>query len=197
VRERLRQLSLSGLSERLSAVGADAAETKPAREPSAGTGRAGMLAVILIGATLVTLGIGIAIGRRPVAPPVEVVLPAIETIPNDIAEDVDTLLGSDRRKDRDLAATRVLERAHSSGATLPAYITRVAALQAARGCPAKKAALAELAALDDPRTVAVLERLARSPKYGCGDAHEQDCLSCMREDLDNALRQLGVQISVE
>lgn len=197
VRDRLRQVALASLNDRYSAIGSDTPDnTRPARETTSG-GKVGLLVVGLIFATLVTLALGIAIGRRPETARLEVAPDAVETIAPEIAEDVAALLGSDRRKDRDLAAQRVAEYAQRSGAVLPAYVARIAMLQSARGCPAKKEALAELVTLHDERVVPTLERLARSPKYGCGDAHEQDCLSCMREDLERALRDFGVQVSAE
>jgi len=156
-------------------------------------GRAGIIAVALIGVALVTLALGIAIGRRPDADAVPVVSTEIESIPAELADDVAILLGADKRKDRDLAAERVLDLARGKTLTLPAYVTRVAELQAARGCAGKKAALAELVALGDPRVVPTLQRLSRSPKYGCGEAHEQDCLACVREDLESALHAFGVE----
>lgn len=193
VRDRLRHVALSSIGERYSA--ASAGRASPSVDKATGSGR-GLAIVALVGATLVTLALGIAIGKRPE----ERQGGAAETRPEEpiapaIAEDVDTLLGSDRRKDRDLAAQRIVEYAATSGEVIPAYIARVAALQAARGCPAKKAALAELVAVHDPRVVPVLHRLARSPKYGCGDAHEQDCLSCMRDELGQALTVLGAPLT--
>lgn len=193
VRDRLRQVALAASSDRYSAIGAEQAEASGAAEARSG-GKVGLLILGLIGATLITLALGIAIGRRPTEAPLAPVPVTVESIPPVIAVDVDTLLGSDRPKDRDLAAQRVLEHARQSGATLPAYITRLAALQAARGCPAKKTALLDAIALRDDRVVPTLERLARSPKYGCGEAHEQDCISCMREDLEQALVSFGVPL---
>ncbi len=198
VRDRLRQVALSVVADRYSAIGAEQTDASAAEDLAPRSrGKLGLLIVGLIGATLITLALGIAIGRRP-PEAVPVALPPLvtESIPPAIAEDVDALLGSDRRKDRDLAAQRVLEHAAQTGATLPAYVTRVAALLAARGCPAKKTALAEVVALNDKRVVPTLERLARSPKYGCGEAHEQDCLSCIREDLDRALTGFGVPVPI-
>lgn len=191
VRDRLRQLSLSSIGERYSAAAASRHPTSP---KEAGSGKRGVVIVALIGATLVTLALGIAIGRRPEPQAEGREAQPAETIAPEIAEDVDALLGSDRRKDRDLAAQRIVEFATRTGETIPAYIASSAALQAARGCPAKKAALADLLALHDERVVPVLERLARSPRYGCGDAHEQDCLSCMRDDLRAGLEAFGVQL---
>lgn len=180
------------MTERHSASGVGGNAAAVRTEHATRSGRVAMIVVGLIGVALVTLALVIAVGRRPAEAPMDEVTHAVERIPPELAEDVATLMGSERRKERDLAAERVLSRARTAGMTLPAYVTGVAALQAARGCAGKKAALAEVVALGDPRVVPALERLARSPKYGCGEAHEQDCLACVRDDLDSALRTFGI-----
>ena len=72
----------------------------------------------------------------------------------------------------------------------PQYVKLVAQLEAANGCPDKKAVLEEMRTLDDPRVLPALERLAEQPKRGCGLIRLTDCLSCLRRELDQTIGAL-------
>jgi len=112
--------------------------------------------------------------------------PAASDAESDPRDDQDTLILSKSREARRSAAKRVLKNPSGS----PHYLKLVAQLEAANGCPDKKAVLEDIRNLADPRVLPALERLAEQPKRGCGLLRLSDCLSCLRRDLDQTIGAL-------
>jgi serine/threonine-protein kinase len=106
--------------------------------------------------------------------------------PSSAQEDQDTVLRSRSREARRSAAKRVLR----NTAGTPHYVKLVAELEAANGCPDKRAVIEEMRTLADPRVLPALERLAEQPKRGCGLLRLTDCLWCLRRDLDQTIGTL-------
>ncbi|MFT3923649.1 MAG: serine/threonine-protein kinase [Myxococcales bacterium] len=104
----------------------------------------------------------------------------------DPSDDRDTLIRSKSREARRSAAKRVLKNPSGS----PHYLKLIAQLEAANGCPEKKAVLEDIRNLSDPRVLPALERLAEQPKRGCGLIRLSDCLACLRRDLDQTIGAL-------
>ena len=101
---------------------------------------------------------------------------------------VETLVQSEDRSARSQAATAVV--AAKEDPAMPAYAVRLAELETARNCRAKEAAIAALVELDDARAIPPLERIAASPRRGCGFLSSRDCHACIREEVDAALTAL-------
>jgi hypothetical protein len=95
--------------------------------------------------------------------------------------------GKDVRRD----AARLI---HRSPGMSPRFIELAAELELASRCPDKRDLIEEIRTLGDPRTLPALERLADSPRRGCGILRLSDCFSCLRRELDqtlDVLRPLG------
>ena len=55
------------------------------------------------------------------------------------------------------------------------------------------APIAELAELNDGRTLPSLRRISDAPRTGCGFLGLSDCYGCVRGDLKDAISQLGAK----
>ena len=98
-----------------------------------------------------------------------------------------TLLStSSSRTERRDAATRLHDA--SSPGSLGAL---VAEFELERDCDDRRVLLESIVALRDDRVVPFLTRVEDSPRRGCGLFRRQDCLSCMRSDLEAALVTFG------
>jgi eukaryotic-like serine/threonine-protein kinase len=67
---------------------------------------------------------------------------------------------------------------------VPAYGRAMAHLQLAETCLQKKEQLTTIAAVDDPRVLPVLITLAQRKRSGCGPRGKDDCLACLRPELE-------------
>jgi eukaryotic-like serine/threonine-protein kinase len=107
------------------------------------------------------------------------------TIPEEIEEAADTMLHATRRSDRRAAAKKVLE--YQPAERVVQYILDIAALENARGCQDLKKAIGDLGGKPDLRTLPTLHRLSDAPKTGCGFLGLEDCYSCARKVLREAI----------
>ena len=98
----------------------------------------------------------------------------------------DTLLHSRTRESRKSAARTLLKH----GEEIPRYVALLAEFELTSECKERKALIGQLGELGDPRAVAPLRRIAETPRRGCGLLRLNDCLACVRKDLDEALGKL-------
>jgi len=101
---------------------------------------------------------------------------------------VETLVQSEDKAARGRAAEAVT--AAAGDPAMPPYAVQLAALESARNCRQKETAVAALVELRDPRAVPPLERIAQSPRRGCGFLSTRDCHACIRSEVDAALTSL-------
>ncbi len=98
------------------------------------------------------------------------------------------LVSAEARELRVSAAKALL--AHVPVDEVPSYVRRMAYLQLATTCAAKKAELTEMSSLRDPRVLPMLVELSERPRAGCGRRKRDDCLACLREPLVNLIDDL-------
>jgi serine/threonine protein kinase len=109
-------------------------------------------------------------------------------IPDEIKEDVETMLNGNRLFKRRQAAKKVL--AYEPSKNVAPYVLNIAELETARGCRELKKAIETLEEAGDERTLDSLRRVARRPKTGCGFLSLQDCYRCVRPALARAIRSI-------
>jgi serine/threonine-protein kinase len=97
------------------------------------------------------------------------------------------LLGAEEREARRAAATYLLA---LPAERLPDVARAVSELELARGCRERKDLIVHLGEIGDQSAVPALERLAATPRRGCGFLGTKDCHRCLRADLDGVLAQL-------
>ena len=132
--------------------------------------------------------------EAPAAAVVDSVVQTVEAaltpgVPVALAEEIDTLLEGERRRDRRDAAVVVL--AFDPRSAVAPYIIALAELEAARGCRDRKRAIGAIVELADPRALPALERWLRLPKRGCGFLDLEDCYGCIRRALRDGIRSLS------
>jgi hypothetical protein len=159
----------------------------PARAMAAGTAAA--LGVLVAGAAIVGLlvvgpfELSVADDSKP--SPAAPTSPA-NGLPESLKPALEELLHGTSSRARAAAAREVLQ---YSGAVavpdhaVPDYASHIARLELAGTCLEKKAALASLNRLGDPRARPVLSRLSSQAATGCGPRKNQDCLGCLRSEL--------------
>jgi serine/threonine-protein kinase len=103
----------------------------------------------------------------------------------DLRDARDTLLNGRNKDARRLAAKQVLRSREA-----PRYIELLARFELATRCNDKKDVVLDIRELEDPRLLPVLERLAESPRRGCGFIRMSDCWACLRRDLDSTITLL-------
>jgi eukaryotic-like serine/threonine-protein kinase len=86
-----------------------------------------------------------------------------------------------------LAAAREID---ASGEAVPEHVRAMVAMELARTCADRKAALARLEELADARTKPYVERWDAAPQKGCGFMKQRDCYACVRADIARALAAL-------
>jgi eukaryotic-like serine/threonine-protein kinase len=120
------------------------------------------------------------------ASPSEVVHPVrtkpLVALPEVFREAEKTLTESRSREARRSVAKRI---GRSRG--VPRYLELIAELELTDRCAEKKELVAAMRAELDPRVLPTLERLADQPRRGCGLLRINDCLSCLRRDLDQTI----------
>jgi serine/threonine-protein kinase len=107
------------------------------------------------------------------------------SVPKLIEADVTKMLEGKTARERRMGADAVL--AFRPSEDVHPHLLVIAELEAARGCKARKEAVAKMQASPDRRYLPPLRRLSRSSKSGCGFLSLEDCLSCVRADIDAAL----------
>jgi serine/threonine-protein kinase len=104
----------------------------------------------------------------------------------EVREAIDNLLNSRAVNARRAAAKWLLRHAEQT----PRYAELMADLELNTRCADKKDVVDEMRALSDPRVLPALERLADSPRRGCGLIRLSDCYACLRRDLDQLIGAL-------
>lgn len=120
----------------------------------------------------------------PIAPPPS---GELAPIPTTVSADFETILHDEGRQARRSAAERLL--AMPEGA-MPPVVRLVAAFEDESSCSERRDILESIVELHDARVVPALERVADSPRRGCGFLGSQDCYRCLRSPLRNALEEL-------
>jgi serine/threonine-protein kinase len=103
-----------------------------------------------------------------------------------VADAQEALLHSRTRESRKAAARTLLK--HSQ--EVPRYVTLLADFELASECKERKALISQLGDLGDPRALSPLRRISDTPRRGCGLLRLNDCLGCVRRDLDEAIGKL-------
>ncbi|HTV17990.1 MAG TPA: serine/threonine-protein kinase [Polyangiaceae bacterium] len=101
----------------------------------------------------------------------------------EVREAIDNLLNSRAANARKTAAKWLLRHAEQT----PRYAELMADLELNTRCNDKKAVVEQMRNLQDPRVLPALERLADSPRRGCGLIRLSDCYACLRRDLDQVI----------
>ena len=112
-------------------------------------------------------------------------------IPDEIEEDVETMLNGNTLSKRRAAAKKVL--AYEPSRNVAPYLLNIAELETARGCRELKQAITALKEAGDERTLDALKRVSRRRKTGCGFLSLQDCYRCVRGTLASAIRSIENQ----
>jgi hypothetical protein len=120
---------------------------------------------------------------------VEAVAPTASVIPDEIEEEVETMMNGNRLYKRRDAAGKIL--AYEPSKSVPPYILNIAQLEVARGCRELRAAITELEQAGDERTLEALRRVARRRTTGCGFLGLRDCYGCVRPALARAIRSIA------
>ncbi len=105
-------------------------------------------------------------------------------IPTTVSSEFETILHDEGRGARHAAAARLL--AMPEGA-MPPVVRLVAAFEEEGSCTSRRDILDSIVELHDPRALPALERVAHSPRRGCGFLGQQDCYRCLRGPLRRAL----------
>jgi eukaryotic-like serine/threonine-protein kinase len=101
----------------------------------------------------------------------------------EVREAIDNLLNSRAANARRTAAKWLLKHADQT----PRYAELMADLELNTRCADKKDVVDQMRELGDPRVLPALERLAESPRRGCGLIRLSDCHACLRRDLDQVI----------
>jgi serine/threonine-protein kinase len=109
-------------------------------------------------------------------------------LPEALVPVFERLIVAESREDRVSAAQELL--GHVPVDEVPSYVRRMAYLQQAETCKAKRTELGELEQLNDPRALPLLVRLAQRPRGGCGKKGREDCLACLRRPLGQLIDDL-------
>jgi eukaryotic-like serine/threonine-protein kinase len=113
----------------------------------------------------------------------------VETgLPPALAPAFDKLVSADNREQRAEGVDTLL--AHEPVAEVPTYVRHMALLQKAKTCEQKREQVEALAALADPRSLPVLERLSNRSRTGCGKKKREDCFACLRKPLTALIKKL-------
>jgi hypothetical protein len=110
-------------------------------------------------------------------------------LPPELDPAFDRMVEGLTRDERVEAASELL--AHQPIDQVPAYVRRMAYLQIGKHCAEKRDEVLALRELGDARALPLLMQLAARPREGCGRKHREDCLGCLRNELDEAVHTLG------
>jgi hypothetical protein len=112
-------------------------------------------------------------------------------VPKDLAEDVQSMLESNRGSERRRAAIKVLR--YKPASRVEPHLLAVARLERARTCRERKDAIGDINELRDERCLPALRRLAEASHTGCGFLGFEDCYGCIRPDLRRSIELLEKQ----
>jgi serine/threonine-protein kinase len=104
----------------------------------------------------------------------------------ELAEALDNLLNARSANSRRAAAKWIQRRE----AGVPRYAKLLAELEMNGRCNDKREVVERMRQLGDKRVLPSLERLANSPRRGCGLLRLNDCFACLRRDLDQTIGAL-------
>jgi eukaryotic-like serine/threonine-protein kinase len=110
-------------------------------------------------------------------------------LPLPLDDAFDRMVEGVTRDERVAAASELL--GHEPVDEVPQYVRRMAYLQIAKHCTEKRDEVVRLRELGDARALPLLMQLASRPREGCGRKKREDCLGCLRTELDEAVHALG------
>ena len=110
-------------------------------------------------------------------------------VPPEVQEKIDTMFDGANRRERRDAAQQLLD--HEPQTDVPAYALAAAELETARGCRAKKEVIERIREEELEGAMPTLERMADTPRRGCGFLGVNDCYSCLRRELSETIGALG------
>jgi serine/threonine-protein kinase len=116
-------------------------------------------------------------------------------LPAALEPSFDRLIDGAHRDERVEAAAELLS--HQPVDDVPLFVRRMAYLQLAKTCPEKRSEVVALRALHDVRALPLLMQLAERPREGCGKKKKEDCLGCLRVELEAAVQELGGPATVQ
>ena len=109
----------------------------------------------------------------------------VAVLPVELAEPAQTVIDGKTLRERRAAAAKLL--AYKPADRVYPYLRTIAELESARSCRARKVLLAKMGKERDDHYLPTLRRLNRTSRSGCGFLSLSDCLSCIRDDLRDAL----------
>jgi tRNA A-37 threonylcarbamoyl transferase component Bud32 len=124
--------------------------------------------------------------RPAVAKPEPRVEAGEKPVASEVKEAQETLLESSRRDARKAAARTVLRNASA----VPRYVAILADFELASACGERKKLIGQIGELGDPRALPALRRISDTPRRGCGLLRLNDCLACVRRELDETIGSL-------
>jgi len=111
-------------------------------------------------------------------------------VPPEVTARVEAMQSERRLRDRRQAARWLI--GHEPVSDVPDWARITAKMIVARPCEEKRALLAELVDLDAEEALPAVLRMYRAPRNQCGNLFSRrDCFSCMREDIESAIEDLG------
>jgi hypothetical protein len=108
---------------------------------------------------------------------------ATKSADQEMMDALDNLTNSRTANSRRTAAKWILK--HEAEA--PRYIALLADLELNTRCNDKKEVVEKMRDLSDPRVLPALDRLADTPRRGCGLIRLTDCYACLRRELDQTI----------
>ncbi len=109
-------------------------------------------------------------------------------IPESLRAELDSFVRGETRSDRVAAAEALLR--HVPEEEVPVHLRAIAYLQIAETCWEKKSELDKIELLDDPLVLPYLLLLSDRKKMDCGPRRDEDCLGCLREQLEALISRL-------
>ncbi|MFI5307980.1 MAG: hypothetical protein ACHQ53_11535, partial [Polyangiales bacterium] len=106
-------------------------------------------------------------------------------LPPELSGPAETLLDGKTPRERRVAAEKLLK--YKPAERVSPHLLAIAQLEVARGCKARKQAIANMEMQPDARYLSGLRRLDRSPRSGCGFLSLSDCNACIRGDVRDAI----------
>ena len=80
--------------------------------------------------------------------------------------------------------------AHAPQDAVPLFARNLAWLDKAGSCEGKRTVIKKMAEVGDPRALAGLRALSKTPRKGCGVFNSEDCNECLRETLGKTIGEL-------
>ena len=163
-------------------AGAAANGSAPTAETPAGAASAPALDRVAAAAERAVARVKQAVGAGPAPAAQPVQMPAV------LAQDATDLIESDNARDRRSAADAIL--AFRPRESVLPHMLLIAEFETAHSCKSRKQVIAKMQLAPDARYLRPLERMAHSPRSGCGFLSLSDCYSCVRPELRRAINAI-------